>query len=399
MRTAFLMSLFFLFQRAGGQTACLTPDQMKARYQNVLENPFPAKRDVDQFLKEYSAALAACPSKEKTYLKALEASDLGQAQEKLVGHWKREKARAENTGPTPEKKALSALPNSTCSAVDLRSKLPPLKLQGGTQLCASFMTADLLSMDLGKEVSPLSLALGVGKYRVGESPDDDAVRKNAGTGVSNLAQPLRVAAGEVGFCYESDFPSNWKDVIETGDVSDILRSVQELGWGSMPKENVCNQTTTSMRRLFPSAKPEDLKEIYKHSQGQLLLTKFNQCRKTLPKGELEKFSNIRFRMDADEDLKKKVLDQALNKGEMVGSVLSSQLLASKEEASADPNHAIGIVGRRQNPKTGECEYMVRDSLGPKTNHLDPSYTKESEGHIWIPQTVLLKSLDEMVFKK
>jgi hypothetical protein len=304
------------------------------------------------------------------------------------------------------KEGIASLPSSSCTKKDLRPKLGPMRLQGSTGMCASFATADLLSLETGKPVSPMSLMIGLaksdrawdGKSMVGDDPDDQQVIQNSDRGAV-LWEPLMVAK-DTGFCLESELASNWDDIIQKTDSTEVLKALRELedpAKGQPASPGSCNLYTNNLRRLLPSASAEDLDAIYKASRGKLISSQFQKCQQKLSVESLRKYKHVEFAMGADQDLKKKILDQALDNGGMVVSEISPSLLAKAASASKKPRHAIGIVGRRTNPQTGACEYMIRNSMYDEA--IDPSYTRESEGHTWVPETVILQSLRQMVYKK
>lgn len=428
---------------------CASSQDVAKAYQAVQIASNPSQKQVDHFIEVYTSAVDACPRMEKTYLREMKVSDFNEARTQAVSHWfltdksgskdltmlstdsapkdlgsydlspevkarllaRQKQAQDENAGRL---QALEKAPVGACSDKNNVGKLGPLLFQGSTGLCASFMTADLLTAEYGKPISPFSLAVGLGRNdlrgnkqtQVGEHPDDYGFEVNASRG-AEVPEPL-VTAAESGVCYESDMPSNLDQIWKNADAVDVIMLIRGIDRGSLPtSEGVCNATTSQLHMLFPSLSMDELTQILSSAQGKIMQAAFASCRQKVPPLNLKNYQYSRFRLGAEDlDLKKKILDQALDGGGVAGTAISTHLYEDPKNAGKDkPNHAVTIVGRRKNPKTGQCEYLVRNSLGdmkvrqgigkPK----DPPYDKYSEGHTWIPESALLPSLDEVIAKK
>lgn len=76
----------------------------------------------------------------------------------------------------------------------------------------------------------------------------------------------------------------------------------------------------------------------------------------------ETFSNLRI-VDSTSDYIRNI-DEGLQKGKIVGVGLISDSIESGLAITEMEGHAVSIVGRRFNPATERCEYLVRNSSGP-----------------------------------
>jgi hypothetical protein len=72
--------------------------------------------------------------------------------------------------------------------------------------------------------------------------------------------------------------------------------------------------------------------------------------------------------------------QKLNRQRLLDAVSGKQLLTPDECGGA---HAVVVLGRQKNPKSGSCEYLIRNSWGRKVEYQSDWYTEPDNGIIGI----------------
>jgi len=78
------------------------------------------------------------------------------------------------------------------------------------------------------------------------------------------------------------------------------------------------------------------------------------------------------------------IDEQLTKGNILGLHYKAQMLYNFKGNAMVGNHASSIVGRRFNPKTMSCEYLLRNSWGKSCGMYDEHYECK-DGHVWIAE--------------
>jgi hypothetical protein len=66
-----------------------------------------------------------------------------------------------------------------------------------------------------------------------------------------------------------------------------------------------------------------------------------------------------------------------------------------EDESSPYPHASTVIGRRLNPKTNQCEYLIKNSWGnecPKKSKIECI-----DGNLWVEKDVLKNSLSAVSF--
>jgi hypothetical protein len=71
------------------------------------------------------------------------------------------------------------------------------------------------------------------------------------------------------------------------------------------------------------------------------------------------------------------------------------------ESRGNGLHASLVIGRRKNPRTGSCEFRIRNSWGPSCgSRKKPKYSKDwdcDHGNIWVSQDALMNSIYEISY--
>lgn len=87
----------------------------------------------------------------------------------------------------------------------------------------------------------------------------------------------------------------------------------------------------------------------------------------------------------------RTIDEQLEKGSIVGISYLASILYSEDSLLKDTAHASSIVDRRFSEKSGQCEYLIRNSHGKSCS----PYSKKldcKDGQIWLPKDQLHQAI-------
>lgn len=260
-----------------------------------------------------------------------------------------------------------------CSRVDLRnnSVLGPVWDQGSVGSCVSFAAADLLSYHLRERLSPLALHI--------------ALHRNSPTPLvagGSVAGPACEVALQGYMCRESQLPSRQ------------FGSRQFMQWNQAIIEMRRNIARTrqctpaalqALHNIFPGVTAEQFTTmaIYNRDADYISNLRNLVCRnpphfrvRPIVRTAPANYENI---------------DRQLNATKPMILTYSSLVLNNP-----DPNysgndragHASLIVGRRFNPRTRQCEYLIRNSYGPGCAAYAPNECEA--GNVWIRRDALMR---------
>lgn len=284
-------------------------------------------------------------------------------------------------------------PKRVCSTVDLRGpKLGPVRHQDSIGWCSAFALADMVSYRLGKKISAAHIAQVHRKtweprIRASQFKEDQLIDLKLGLHPSIAMENLKPG----GFCLESEVPS------EDNANGQYLALLEKLS--SFKKElNTYNkvhneeQACSILKSLFPNLDPKLALNVLKASSNYEYFSDLvmKSCKSRVPGNHLELEDNIRPDFDR--------IDSILNRKDVVGINFNPHMLGDKNVARISSEHSTLLVGRRFNPKTRTCEYLMRNSWGPSPLYYDKSYDVE-DGHIWIPQSVLKANTHAIFYLK
>ncbi len=90
------------------------------------------------------------------------------------------------------------------------------------------------------------------------------------------------------------------------------------------------------------------------------------------------------------------IDRGLNRGEPLGIGYYRGFL-DDESAGKIENHASLVVGRRINPNTNTCEYLIRNSWGlDGCDYMRNPRLDCQDGQVWIPKAELHAVINQVV---
>lgn len=320
----------------------------------------------------------------------------------------------------------------SCSSIDNRK--PPLireddelhgqknrmRNQDSLGWCYAFASADLLSYELGKEISAVDIAnahnngklskifLGTEESELESGFNDQAIE----------------AAMERGLCLESQVTSDdynfsksshnlKKELVATEELYRLYKKrTSNPGrlWGRNTKTGreldeaindfytdlQCRKIESEWEELFPGLEFNELVETLAEASSvnsfiDGLIAK--SCKPRLQVGEdipeikINTMSSFSIFTNKSELLDK--VDEELEKDNLPLVDYMSDVLYDRHK-SDDGEHSSAVVARKFNEETGSCEYLVRNSWGTGCFGYDRDYECE-EGNIWVPREYLERS--------
>lgn len=315
--------------------------------------------------------------------------------------------------------------DTSCATIILDGPaLPPVRSQTNSQWCYAFLSADLLSWELGRPVSAADVALLYNDihYKRAQKGLPHSEVQDGGNLVPAMEYVLQKGA-----CLESDMPSEGflvrRSATEGEDLRlvSLLRELEEYKQKFDTTKLSCPQCANRLdpfkmdvfRSFFPNLDANQIGEILSRADAVLFLSELqnrNCVRKPMPalqvravracpgqeyspEGQAALVARINERLDARKPVGLSVtadlvgLPRDFGKGEL--STVTGQ--PSRHAAM----HAIGVFGRQKNPRTGQCEYRLRDS--------DPGNCKragdrcDKDGYWWATAAQLEGKVEELTY--
>jgi hypothetical protein len=270
--------------------------------------------------------------------------------------------------------------------------------QDGVGWCYAYAASDLLSYRLKKKISAVSL------YDSGQSIKDD-VESLDGNGGDISGAITDYLAKNNSLCLEEDLPSSDFSFCTSRNYAEFLRALYRAAGENNLSNNQCLEQ--NLKATFPSANM-GMVISYVNQFGSKNLAEYLmglQCKKKSFSGyKINPVNKFVGRYKA-EDLVKDI-DSLLDKGEIVGFALQYNLMSENDERTG--GHATVIMGRRQNPETGDCEYLIRNSWGKDctdpegsgfTCHkkCDSNNNCRYTGNLWVSQRRIKNSMKGITY--
>jgi|GEM_PF-977557 len=303
--------------------------------------------------------------------------------------------------PAPSANAYYMTLSPQCSPVDLRQGFSfRMRNQGDINWCYAFATADELQYYF-KIPEPLSAADVALQYNEGSWPrlmrwlSGKAVHE---TGFVRSAMWASLAAG---YCPESDFPSDtWTKRDATGEhpmqlkeaINDLLNLQEQVQDGFYLKASDLPYTY-----LFKTVSQDQLFELLANTSRTQLI---NQLRLTACEKDRKPFPGTIHRI--------KMRLKGRNAFTHINRVLDTQTPVTVDffygfldnadayVHSLNDLHSTLLVGRRFDEKSGECQYLIKNSYGPDCSEYDPRHTCEG-GYVWVGESDLYGALTSYVY--
>lgn len=300
--------------------------------------------------------------------------------------------------------AESVFAAGSCQNIDLRPQLGPVLNQDGAGYCYAYTAADLVSHKLGKQVSAVDIALQYTKRhdqlmynkegnrylnKVSKERDND-IKEG---GWVRYALPY---AAEAGFCAEEKVNSN--DFSTDKDLAKGLVNMNQLALKQYNLDTAdgaeCVQFA-KIQNVFPGVSMREMQEVANRSNVMNIGTNLADvaCEPRIKPEPALKFRNI-YGSDRSTGVisasEFSQMDSVLNSGKPLSLTLSMESLYEFRNARVkrQPIHAITLAGRQYNPRTGKCEYILKNSWGPEC---DSKYKVRCEnGYMFVPEEVLRK---------
>lgn len=268
--------------------------------------------------------------------------------------------------------------------------------------CYAFAASDLVSYRLNKKISAVSLF----------DTSDKTIEQDVATG-SNRGGDIKYSityslSKRKGFCLEADLPSSdfkfCTDQAYLGFLNDILTRAREKRLESDLRNDQC--LTQNLKSAFPGV---DIGQMLNYTQknNQFRLVEYlyeSQCKVSLQE-EAKKIrvQKLNAKHVSSELLLKRLHDQINNNDVAAIGYDYNKVNQEKNEGA----HGSLVVGRRTNPVTGSCEFLVRNSWGKDCTlnespglscHKDcAGGTCRDTGHFWVEENRLSQSLIDVTY--
>ena len=274
--------------------------------------------------------------------------------------------------------------------------LQNVRNQDSVGWCYAFTASDLLSFKLGKRISAVSL------YSSGQEIENDIADKSSGNGGDIRSSIEDYINKKGGLCLEEDLPSNdFKFCVDqryNDFLNNLLTVVREKRLDQEINRNKC--FGNDLESAFPGANISLIKN-HMNRFGTRKLVEFlydQQCKKLSFKGiKLNVVAQNTSRFQKDFIMKS--LDDSISRGEPAGIGYDYNKINAE---AGEGGHASLVVGRRTNPETGSCEYLVRNSWGKNCEQKEgPGLTCHKNcdgngcrysGHFWVSDSRLKDSI-------
>lgn len=265
--------------------------------------------------------------------------------------------------------------------------------------CYSYTASDLVAHVLGKEPSAVHMATLM---------NDKFLFKMFGVKEGGFTDSVIKEMIDEGMCLEKDLPStDYKFVTRGYDLKKLFDEIVELSkkYYQSPNHNsddfpltknnefsendvlveLCtkrNNLLRGMGELFPNASLNQISEILLKSDPSTAFKKITDLSCPIEKGSDVKSLKVKT-VGANEKIFSTIDDQ-LSKGNILGLHYTAEFLYDYKSGTTFANHASSIVGRRFNPKTQSCEYLLRNSWGKECGSYNRNYECR-DGHVWIAE--------------
>lgn len=282
-----------------------------------------------------------------------------------------------------------------CQDVDLSSALPkPLDRGADNDWCFAFTAATLLKPYLGDvSASDIAMAYYDPQFNddrtsmLGSRQSGYVTRKGfEGGGFSDVAIKLVDKTG--GFCDESALGSDIKEHVEIASRDDhpSLEEYSNGKWTKSKRGKINCKVPASLSKDTSTGCIVQAKDIWKIRNTHC------KKRKKLPANVKVCTLSSRYRRDAPKNAAKflAAVEGNLNKAGLTAISVNR----------GPSNHTMVVAGRRKNPQTGQCEFRIRDSAGPKCDHGNPvekPSAKCENGDIFLTREQVAKQIEGATF--
>lgn len=302
---------------------------------------------------------------------------------------------------SPSKKS-AANPTASagkCTDVILENEtvnLQNARNQDSVGWCYAYTAADLISFKLNKKISAVSL------YSSGQEIENDIRDRESSKGGDIGSSLVDYVAKNKGLCLEADLPSNDFKFCAHKRYNDFLNNlISVVREKKLDQELSSNQCFgADLEAAFPGLNISMIRN-HVNKAGSKKLVEFlytHQCTKlSFPGIKINPVTVSSSRFEASVLLK--TLDEQITKGSPAGIGYDYNKL---NDEPGTGGHGSLVVGRRTNPESQACEYLVRNSWGKnceQTEGAGLSCHKNCDtngcrysGHFWVSDERLKKSI-------
>lgn len=300
-------------------------------------------------------------------------------------------------------KASGGAAQAACQSHDQRSKLPPVRDQDSMGWCYGFVAADLLSFRAGQNISAMDMSMSQYKSEYMETLIKELRLRDFRTqseiegpvnmqyrGYVNLVL-MRAAAEPV--CLEKDFPSlDFNTSNGLADLQTRLYQVESYSTGGTNHD----EFGAAVQTIAPNVSSPEALALARSVEAAKLVealrerTCVNKVNVNLKRADIKK-EFVRGSKALEN------IQRQLNKGNIVGMAFNEDILYDANLENFPVNHAASVIGQRWNSDKNECELLVRNSFGPSCAYVDPAYTCEEDGHIWMPASTLVQTIESITY--
>ena len=268
--------------------------------------------------------------------------------------------------------------------------------------CYAYTAADLLSYRLKKRISAVSL------YNSGQEIEQDIKSSESARGGDIKSSIDSYLTKKNGLCLEENLPSNdfkfCTDKTYGHFLNNLLDSVRER---RIEQDLANNCFGNDIKEAFPGIDNNFIRNHTARFGSKKLVEALydKQCKELSFKGyRAEVVSQFTSRYSAD--VLMKTIDDQVTKGEIIGIGYDYNKVNGE---SGTGDHGSIVVGRRTNPETGACEYLLRNSWGKNCEQnegegLSCHKNCDSEGcrysgHFWVSDSKLKQSILGVTYLK
>ncbi|WP_142701953.1 hypothetical protein [Bdellovibrio sp. ZAP7] len=277
-----------------------------------------------------------------------------------------------------------ATESKSCTAIDLRDKTGPVRNQGTDGWCYAFTVANMVSWKSGKEISAAGVAFGYTDngyhdlYRMIGMTQDQITNQGFTTAAFRASKPG-------GFCLESELPSEGFNGINTNVPLAFLDKLGKKAVGGKISEEEFIKVAKTM---FPNLSKEQFSEIIKKSSKSTyfntLVRKSCEHRVSADGMEMSFFTNF------NSEKFGKQIEKHLEQGTPVEIGYNADFFAHPYSPSGNAYHSSLLVGRRMNTKTGQCEYLLKNTYGTTWKPAAAEFDS-ADGYAWVPKSRMIEA--------
>ena len=275
--------------------------------------------------------------------------------------------------------------SKTCSTIDLRDKTGPVRNQGMDGWCYAFTVANLVSWKSGKDISAAAVAFGYSDNGYHDLYRMLGANQNFITNQGFTTAAFRASKAK-GFCLESELPSEGFNGIETNVPLAVLDKMgKEVISGKISKDDF----NKFAAKAFPNLSKEQINEVLDRASKS---TYFNKLvRKSCEHRVSAKDMEMSFFNNLDPKTFGKELDQHLNELRPVEIGYNGHFFTHPYTPSGLAYHSSLLVGRRMNNKTGQCEYLLKNSYGKSWKPAASEEFESEGGYAWVPKARMIEA--------